>query len=213
VAACGCPGEPGRPWEADEGVCEREGTFGIRESIFKISHSKSKILAHFPDTGSDVARGPLQMARVVYEGGRQRVGRMRAGRRAGGARGCRLPAAPVPPLRPAPQAPPSRSGPAPPAAAQQLGSRRPGEDVRACLGASPGVAIAALTTQFIPRRSCAVPYGLPEVLPLAAQAYPDPADGFGPKLERAAAEGAGDDVLDPEGWALWVTGLCLPLPL
>jgi len=29
---------------------------------------------------------------------------------------------------------------------------------------------------------------------------------------RAAAEGAGDAVLDPEGWALWVTGLCLPLP-
>jgi len=29
---------------------------------------------------------------------------------------------------------------------------------------------------------------------------------------RAAAKGAGDAVLDPEGWALWVTGLCLPLP-
>jgi hypothetical protein len=29
---------------------------------------------------------------------------------------------------------------------------------------------------------------------------------------RAAAQGAGDAVLDPEGWALWVTGLCLPLP-
>lgn len=28
---------------------------------------------------------------------------------------------------------------------------------------------------------------------------------------RAAAKGAGDAVLDPEGWALWVTGLCLPL--
>jgi hypothetical protein len=28
---------------------------------------------------------------------------------------------------------------------------------------------------------------------------------------RAAAKGAGDAVLDSEGWALWVTGLCLPL--
>jgi hypothetical protein len=28
---------------------------------------------------------------------------------------------------------------------------------------------------------------------------------------RAAAEGAGDAVLDPEGWASWVNGLCLPL--
>lgn len=36
---------------------------------------------------------------------------------------------------------------------------------------------------------------------------------LGPRRERAAAKGAGDDVLDPEGWALWVTGLCLPLPL
>jgi len=28
---------------------------------------------------------------------------------------------------------------------------------------------------------------------------------------RAAAQGVGDAVLGPEGWALWVTGLCLPL--
>src|SRR4051794_9262034 len=84
----------------------------------------------------------------------------------------RCPAAPAP----HPPNPPLRQGP--PGAHRP--ACRPGEAVRACLGTSPGVATAALTTQFIPRRSCAVPYGLPEVLPLVAHACPDPAEGLGP---------------------------------
>ena len=40
---------------------------------------------------------------------------------------------------------------------------------------------------------------------------PDPPEGLGLREERAATQGAGDSVLDPEGWALWVIGLCLPL--
>lgn len=87
---------------------------------------------------------------------------------------------PAPP--PKPQA--SGGGSTPKPQAPSPGSQ-PGEDVRASLGTSPGVAIAALSTQFRPRRSCVVPYGLPEVLPLAAQAYPRPCR----RLRPAAGEG------------------------
>jgi hypothetical protein len=79
--AGGCPVCPLRPWGAGEGGCDRGDTFGFRESIFKISHTKWELFAHFPDTRSDVARAPLQMARVVYEGGRAESsqGRQQAG--------------------------------------------------------------------------------------------------------------------------------------
>lgn len=83
--ARGCPVCPLRPWGAGEGGCDRGGTFGSRESIFKISHTKWELFAHFPDTRSDVARAPLQMARVVYEGGRAESsqGRQQGGQQAG----------------------------------------------------------------------------------------------------------------------------------
>lgn len=88
-----------------EGWCDRGGTFGFRESIFKISHTKSELFFHFPDTRSDVAREPLQRARVVYEGGGQRASR------AVEARGCgashrRLP---LPGIRPS-GSPPEATG-------------------------------------------------------------------------------------------------------
>ena len=69
-------------------------------------------------------------------------------------------------------------------------------------------------TQFRPRCSCADPYGDPggnaaSVASLTRSLPAAPAEG---RL-RAAAKGAEDAVLNPEGWALWVTGLCLPLLL
>jgi hypothetical protein len=95
------------PGGAGEGVCGRRGTFGCRESIFKISHTKCEPFAHFPDARSDVARARLQMARVVYEGGRHRAGRegSRAASRQG-SRVWRLRVAPAPPLPAGAQKPP-----------------------------------------------------------------------------------------------------------
>jgi hypothetical protein len=92
-------------------VCGRGGTFGCRESIFKISHTKSELCADFPDARSDVARARLQMARVVYEGGRHRAGRegSRAASRQG-SRVWRLRVAPAPPLPAGAQKPPPPRG-------------------------------------------------------------------------------------------------------
>lgn len=142
-------------WEAlgaAEGVCERGGTFGCRESIFKISHTKLELFFHFPDTRSDVAREPLQRARVVYEGGGKRAGR------AAGARGCsashRRPPNWPPALWRSPPKPracgsgsppsyrPVAQGPTQPQAS--WAGCRPGEDVRPWLGTSPGVATLRL---------------------------------------------------------------------
>jgi hypothetical protein len=92
-------------------VRDRGETFGIRESIFKISHTNFELLAGFPDIGPDVAREPLQLGRRVYEGGRQRAGRAEGtGGWQWGYRPCRRRRRP----------PPGRSGasdPEPPAAA------------------------------------------------------------------------------------------------
>ena len=190
---------------------DRGEMFGFRESIFKISHTNFELLTGFPDIGPDVAREPLQLGRWVYEGGRQRAGRAEGtGGWQWGYRPCRRRRRP----------PPGRSGAPPPESPAAAGAPRGPLPSLPAWGGCPGMpghlsrrSYAALTTQFIPRRSCAVPYGLPEVLPLAAHACPDPAEGLGPMRGRGAQIGAGDAVLDPEGWALWVTGLCLPLPL
>jgi hypothetical protein len=97
AAAAGGEGHDGARWsqlvllgglESLEGLgarlggCAGEGGgLGIRESIFKISHTKSRKKIQNLDLGSDRARGPLHLARRVYEGEESREGRQ-AGRQA-----------------------------------------------------------------------------------------------------------------------------------
>lgn len=70
-----------------------------------------------------------------------------------------------------------------------------------------------VTTQFRLRRFCARPLrcaGGPAASVASLTRFQPSASAQGSL--RAAAKGAGDAVLDSEGWALWVIGLCLPLP-
>jgi hypothetical protein len=76
----GLTSPPGLPWGAEEpwpplgrglggGAIELGAVFG-RESIFKISHTKSQKKVQNLDPGSDLARTSMHLARRVYEGGR-----------------------------------------------------------------------------------------------------------------------------------------------
>jgi len=75
-----------------------------------------------------------------------------------------------------------------------------------------------LTTQFIPRCSCVVPYGLGLCF---ITAHRGSAVSNASRTRsyrhlfwrdvRMATLGVVDNVFGPEGWALWVTGLCLSL--
>jgi hypothetical protein len=95
----------------------------------------------------------------------------------------------------------------------------PQRPLRAAWGGCPAMAgrpsrrsDRCVATQFRLRRSCANPYGVPGGLAAGvASLTRSPPKASAKGSLRAAAKGAGDAVLDPEGWALWVTGLCLPL--
>jgi hypothetical protein len=95
----------------------------------------------------------------------------------------------------------------------------PQRPLRAAWGGCPAMAgrpsrrsDRCVATQFRLRRSCANPYGVPGGLAAGvASLTRSPPKASAQGSLRTAAKGAGDAVLDPEGWALWVTGLCLPL--
>jgi hypothetical protein len=59
------------------------GALGGRESIFKISYTKSRRKVQNLDPWSDLARAHLQIARWVYEGGESREGRQGGGQYGG----------------------------------------------------------------------------------------------------------------------------------
>lgn len=85
-----------------------------------------------------------------------------------------------------------------------------GGDVRHCR-APLQVQDTALNTQFIPHRACVAPYGLPGFG--RSRCKPNPRPPRAPALGGAGGERRGRRSLtvDPEGWALWVTGRCLSL--
>jgi hypothetical protein len=85
-----------------------------------------------------------------------------------------------------------------------------GGDVRHCR-APLQVQDTALNTQFIPHRACVAPYGLPGFG--RSRCKPNPRPPRAPALGGAGGERRGRRSLtvDPESWALWVTGRCLSL--
>lgn len=62
------PAPNGAIWQSPRWGCGRVVAFAVRESIFKISHTKLEISAGFYDPRLGVGRGSLHLARWVYEG-------------------------------------------------------------------------------------------------------------------------------------------------
>lgn len=163
------PRAPAALWGTPGRWCDLFGRGFLRESIFKISHTKSAQKVQNLDPRSDVARTCLHLARRVHEGEERapkaerangRLGRMsglRPGRLSRRSESCQ----PIHPIHTAPL-------------------------LSSSLRSAGGSAASGASLTRSTRRPR-------------------------PEGERAATQGAGDSVLDPEGWALWVTGLCLPL--